>query len=54
MVWKKHENMFDGTLENDTGTEYKIELQEGAEVYHAKSSPIPKAHEETLEIKVDR
>ena len=32
---KKHEIMFDGTLGNYTGTEYKIELQEGAQPYHA-------------------
>ena len=38
---KKHENMFDGTLENCTGTEYKIELLEGAQPYHTKSFPIP-------------
>ena len=36
--------MFDGTLGNYTGTEYKIELLKGAQPYHAKSFPIPKRH----------
>ena len=27
---RKHEEIFDGTLENYTGSEYKIELLEGA------------------------
>ena len=34
---KKHENIFDGTLWNYTGTEYKIELLEAAQPYHANS-----------------
>ena len=46
---RKHETMFDGTLGNYTGTEYKIELQKGAQPYHTKPFPIPKIHEETLE-----
>ena len=51
---KKHESMFDGTLGNYTGTEYKIELLEGAKPYHAKPFPIPKVHEETLKNEVNR
>ena len=46
--------MFDGTLGNYTGTEYKIELLEGAKLYHAKLFPIPKVHEETLKTEVNR
>ena len=46
--------MFDGILGNYTGTEYKVELLEGAQPHHAKSFPIPKVHEETLKIEVDR
>ena len=42
---KKHESMFDGTLGNYTGTEYKIKLLEGAKPYHAKPFPIPKVYE---------
>ena len=30
---KKHENMFDGNLGNYTGTEYKIEFLEEAQVF---------------------
>ena len=51
---KKHESMFDGTLGNYTGTEYKIELLEGVKPYHAKPFPIPKVHEETLKTEVNR
>ena len=39
--------MFDGILGNYTGTEYKIELLEGAKLYHARPFPITKVHEET-------
>ena len=42
---KKHENMFDGTLGNYTGTEYIIELLEGALPYHGKPLPVPKVQE---------
>ena len=50
MLLKKHENMFDGTLGFYTFIEYKIELLEGAQPYHAKPFPIPKVYEETLKI----
>ena len=46
--------MFDGTLGNYTGTEYKIEPLEGAQPYHAKLIPILKVHEETLKTEVNR
>ena len=46
--------MFDGTLGDYTGSEYKIELLEGSKPYHAKPFPIPKIHEETLKTKVNR
>ena len=45
--------MFDGTLGNYTGTEYKIELLKGAYLNHAKPFPIPKVQEETLKIEVN-
>ena len=51
---RKYEDMFDGTLGNYTGSEYKIELQEGVKPYHAKPFPIPRIHEETLRKEVDR
>ena len=45
--------MFDGTLGNYKGSEYKIELLEGAKPYHAKPFPIPKIHKETLKSEVN-
>ena len=50
---KKHENIFDGTLGNYTGAEYKIELLEGAQLDHAME-PISKVYEETLETEINR
>ena len=38
--------MFDGTLGNYIYLKYKIELQEGAKLYHIKPFPIPKMHKE--------
>ena len=49
-LMKKHENI---TLGNNTGIEYKIELLEGAQLYHAKPFPIPKVCEETLKTEVN-
>ena len=46
--------MFDGTLENYIGTEYKIELLEGSQLYHSKPFPIPKVHKESLETEINR
>ena len=46
--------MFDGTLGNYTSTEYKSQLLEQAQQYHAKPFPIPKVHEETLRTEVNR
>ena len=42
------------SLGNYTGTEYKIELLEGAQPYHTKLFPIPKVHEDTLKKEVNR
>ena len=44
--------MFDGTLRNYTGTEYIIELLEGAQSYRAKPFPIPNVNEEFLKTEV--
>ena len=46
--------MFDGTLGNYTGSEFKIELLEGAKSYHTKPFPIPKVHKETFKTEVNR
>ena len=51
---QKYEPIFDGTLGNYTGSNYKIELREGVKPYHAKPFPIPKVHEETLRKEVNK
>jgi len=53
-VLRKYEDMFDGTLGDYTGSEYKIELQDNVKPYHAKPFPIPRVHEETLKKEVNR
>ena len=50
---RKHEEMFDGTLGNFTGLEYKLKLSEGARLYHIKPFIIPKIHKETLKMEVN-
>ena len=50
---RKHEEMFDGTIGNYTGSEGKIELLEGAKSYHAKPFSIPKIHKEILKIELN-
>ena len=45
---RKHEQMFDGTLGNYSGSEYKIELFKERKPYHAESFRIPNIHKETL------
>ena len=35
---KKHENMFDGTLGNYTGAEYKIALEGAQPFFYSKSA----------------
>ena len=46
--------MFDDTLGDYTGTQYRIELLEGAQPFHAKPFPIPKVYEKTLKIEVNK
>ena len=46
--------MIDGTLGNDTGSEYKIELLEVAKPYHAKPVTISKINEGILNAEVIR
>ena len=53
-ISRKREEMFDGTLGNYTGPEYKIELLEGVKPYHAKPFPIPKLHKEIPRTEVNR
>ena len=51
---RKHEEIFDGSLGNYIGSEYKIEHLEGAKPYHAKSISIPKIYKESLKTEVNR
>jgi len=51
---RKYSDLFDGTLGNWTGTELSIDLKPGAEPFHSHSYPIPKVHEQTLRMEVDR
>ena len=53
-LMKKYETLFDGSLGHWNGTEYDIELKEGAKPYHARSYPIPKVHTDTLKAEVQR
>ena len=46
--------MFDSICYNSIGTENKIELLKGAKPCHAKLFSIPKRHEETLKIEVNK
>ena len=45
VVLQKYEILFDGTLGQWTGTEYKIELRTDATPYHGRPYGIPKAYE---------
>ena len=51
---KKYDVLFDGTLGKWNNKKLELELREGATPYHAKAYPIPKIHEKTLKIEVDR
>ena len=51
---QKYESLFDGTLGKWTGTEYHIELKPGAEPYHSRAFPVPRVHEPTLRLEVNR
>jgi hypothetical protein len=42
----KYENLFDGTLGNWRGADYRIELQEGVKPYHVKPYSVTRAYEQ--------
>ncbi len=50
----KYAHLFDGSLGKWTGTEVKLTLKDGADPYHARAFPIPRCHQETLKMEVDR
>ena len=54
LLLQKYKSLFDGTLGKGTGSPYNIELKEGAQPYHAKPFPIPRAHVDTLRVEVER
>ena len=51
---RKYEDLFDGTLGQYKGGEYDIELKADATPYHARPFPVPKVHERTLKVEVER
>ena len=50
----KHQKLFDGSLGVWKDATYNIDLKPGAEPYHARAFPIPKIHEKTLKMEVER
>ena len=51
---EKYKELFDGTLGKWKNTQYNIELQPNALPYHARAFPIPRIHEQSLRMEVDR
>ncbi len=51
---KELEDLFDGQLGTWKGSKYKIELKEGAKPYHSRAFPIPRIHQQTLKMEVER
>ena len=50
----KYEHLFDGTLGTWQKEPYNIELKEGVKPYHSRPFPVPKIHEHTLKVELDR
>eukprot|EP00957_Ditylum_brightwellii_P076286 5798417-Ditylum_brightwellii.AAC.1 len=50
----KFEKLFDGTLATWKNTKYDIELKPGVMPYHSRPHSIPRAHEQQLQVKVER
>ena len=50
----KYKHLFDGTLGTWNNKPYNIELKEGAKPYHSWPFPVPKIHEHTLKVELDR
>ena len=51
---KRFETLFDGTVGKWEGVRADITLKPGVKPYHAKPYPVPKAHERTLKLEVER
>ncbi len=54
IILKRHGELFDGTLGKWKGEDLDIELLPDAKPYHCRAFPIPKVHQETLKLEVDR
>ena len=50
----KYEHLFNGTLGTCQKEPYNIELKEGVKPYHSRPFPVPKIHEHTLKVELDR
>ena len=50
----KYEHLFNGTLGTWQKEPYNIELKEGVKPYHSRPFPVPKIHEHTLKVELDR
>ena len=51
---KRHRHLFDGTLGTWQSEPYSIELRDDVRPYHAKPFPIPRVHEQTLKVELQR
>ena len=51
---RKHSKLFDGSLGQWKGSPYKIDVQPDAVPFHSRAYPIPRIHEKTLRMEVDR
>ena len=51
---EEYTEFFDGSLGQWKDTYYDIELQPGAQPYHARAFPIPRIHEKALRLEVER
>ena len=50
----KYEDLFDGTLGKWNMDDYDVELRPDAKPYHARAYPIPRVHQATLRLEVER
>jgi hypothetical protein len=53
-ILNKHKQLFDGSLGEWKKETLNIELKEGVKPYHARAFPIPRVHEQTLKMEVER
>ena len=50
----KYKPLFDGTLGKWQGDPYDIELKEGVKPYHTRPFPVPRVHDQTLNMELER